>query len=367
MSDTPITPEARAAALNEVANAHKRLPCLQHPTGYFVAEAITRATADAQERIAELERERDSAVLSTHRQAMCINDCAAHIGPETSATIEGLPKAVKHLAAERDSLRAELEKAKRNRCDHCGAKVTGPCPICGAPQCCPQCCRIDELGRELEKVKRERDRKAEAALNHSNDTTLLHARIATLERELAEARERIPKTNREAHEEAAGMGLDGSFFAVNGIDPNAPYDSEKDGLRCQITSLQQQVTTLQHELAGARRQTEMDTVRFAEMQQSGAELEVANDSLRQQVAALSERNSKLQAILKEAARELENASAQAKNVEWCQHYDGWARECTKLLACDRPPEGWVCTRGYGHLGPCAALTTQEPREKGGAA
>jgi len=25
-------------------------------------------------------------------------------------------------------------------------------------------------------------------------------------------------TNREAHEEAAGMGLDGSFFAVNNIE-----------------------------------------------------------------------------------------------------------------------------------------------------
>ena len=29
-------------------------------------------------------------------------------------------------------------------------------------------------------------------------------------------------TNREAHEEAAGMGLDPLFFAHNGIDPDAP-------------------------------------------------------------------------------------------------------------------------------------------------
>jgi hypothetical protein len=28
-------------------------------------------------------------------------------------------------------------------------------------------------------------------------------------------------TNREAHEEAAGMGLDGLFFELNKIDPNA--------------------------------------------------------------------------------------------------------------------------------------------------
>ncbi len=31
-------------------------------------------------------------------------------------------------------------------------------------------------------------------------------------------------TNREAYEEAAGMGLEDSFFAFNGIDPNAEYE-----------------------------------------------------------------------------------------------------------------------------------------------
>lgn len=30
-------------------------------------------------------------------------------------------------------------------------------------------------------------------------------------------------TNREAHEEAAGMGLDNSFFRISGIDPDAEY------------------------------------------------------------------------------------------------------------------------------------------------
>lgn len=33
----------------------------------------------------------------------------------------------------------------------------------------------------------------------------------------------VEKTNRQAHEEAAGMGLEDSFFAANGIDPDAPY------------------------------------------------------------------------------------------------------------------------------------------------
>ena len=31
------------------------------------------------------------------------------------------------------------------------------------------------------------------------------------------------QTNREAHEEAAGMNLCGAFFANSGIDPDAPY------------------------------------------------------------------------------------------------------------------------------------------------
>lgn len=36
-------------------------------------------------------------------------------------------------------------------------------------------------------------------------------------------------TNREAHEEAASMGLDDMFFRMNGIDPNAEY---KEISRC---------------------------------------------------------------------------------------------------------------------------------------
>lgn len=31
------------------------------------------------------------------------------------------------------------------------------------------------------------------------------------------------KTNRQAHEEAAGMGLDNLFFWINGINPDAEY------------------------------------------------------------------------------------------------------------------------------------------------
>ncbi len=33
-------------------------------------------------------------------------------------------------------------------------------------------------------------------------------------------------TNRQAHEEAAGMNLDSMFFIANGIDPDAEYIEE---------------------------------------------------------------------------------------------------------------------------------------------
>jgi hypothetical protein len=35
-------------------------------------------------------------------------------------------------------------------------------------------------------------------------------------------------TNREAHEEAAGMGLEPAFFEFNKIDPNAEYVENKE-------------------------------------------------------------------------------------------------------------------------------------------
>jgi hypothetical protein len=44
--------------------------------------------------------ERDAAIMSTHRQALCIQQCAAHIGRETPATIDGLPLAVKRVVEE---------------------------------------------------------------------------------------------------------------------------------------------------------------------------------------------------------------------------------------------------------------------------
>lgn len=63
--------------------------------------------------IEALKQERDSLVHANHSQAYCIQQCAAIIGPETSGTIDGLPKAVKHLVS-----RAEAAEAKLSESDH---------------------------------------------------------------------------------------------------------------------------------------------------------------------------------------------------------------------------------------------------------
>lgn len=40
---------------------------------------------------------------------------------------------------------AKPEWSNGNRCDTCGAWCIDNCQSCGAPQCCPQCCRISSL------------------------------------------------------------------------------------------------------------------------------------------------------------------------------------------------------------------------------
>lgn len=43
------------------------------------------------------------------------------------------------------------------------------------------------------------------------------------------------------------------------------------------------------------------------------------------------RADKIEAALWEAERELSNASQQAKNREWCDHYEGYAQMCRDAL------------------------------------
>jgi len=62
-------------------------------------------------RIATLEKERDLAIESNYRQAGCIHQCSAHLGPDSSGMIEGLPLAVKHAVTRANASQARLSEA----------------------------------------------------------------------------------------------------------------------------------------------------------------------------------------------------------------------------------------------------------------
>lgn len=49
----------------------------------------------------------------------------------------------------RPGVQALYAKLQHRRCDTCGANTIDGCVRCGAPQCCPQCCKIDDLERRL--------------------------------------------------------------------------------------------------------------------------------------------------------------------------------------------------------------------------
>lgn len=64
-----------------------------------------KARAEAAETaLAAMTKERDELATANHRQASCIHVTAANLGPDCSATVDGLPKAARHVAAERDAL-----------------------------------------------------------------------------------------------------------------------------------------------------------------------------------------------------------------------------------------------------------------------
>lgn len=54
-------------------------------------------------------------------------------------------------------------------------------------------------------------------------TTICHFE----EEPMTENQKRDKRTNRQAHEEAAGMALENAFFFINGIDPDAEYKDEQ--------------------------------------------------------------------------------------------------------------------------------------------
>jgi hypothetical protein len=48
---------------------------------------------------------------------------------------------------------AELVRLLRNRCDECGSKLIDDCAVCGAPVCCPSCCRVTTMEHTIEAKK----------------------------------------------------------------------------------------------------------------------------------------------------------------------------------------------------------------------
>lgn len=40
-----------------------------------------------------------------------------------------------------DKLSDLLPSPNGSTCDYCGHFIIDRCPMCGAPQCCPRCCR----------------------------------------------------------------------------------------------------------------------------------------------------------------------------------------------------------------------------------
>lgn len=54
----------------------------------------------------------DRIVNTNHRQAYCIQQCAAILGPDFSATIDGLPQGVRHVVDELNALRTQAERRK---------------------------------------------------------------------------------------------------------------------------------------------------------------------------------------------------------------------------------------------------------------
>jgi len=100
---------------------------------------------------------------------------------------------------------SELEETVRRlhgeRCDVCGAKILGPCVICGAPQCCVQCCKIEMF--------KERAEAAEArCTKYTTEIAGLHEKLEAAEAKLAKAMKVV-----EAAREIGSMKIDGREIA----------------------------------------------------------------------------------------------------------------------------------------------------------
>jgi uncharacterized coiled-coil DUF342 family protein len=84
----------------------------------------------------------------------------------------------KTLASEVRRFQGKIKELE-DRCDVCGAKILGPCGICGAPQCCVQCCKIEMF--------KERAEAAEArCTKYTTEIAGLHEKLEAAEAKCAE-------------------------------------------------------------------------------------------------------------------------------------------------------------------------------------
>ena len=104
-----------------------------------------------------------------------------------------------------------IEELEANRCDECGAKVySGPpdCPMCGAPNCCQQCCKIDSQATRIADLEadfkdmtdfRDHERKRIAELEAENNE-LKSGGIAELMKDYAELKAKLKRVLAEVEE-----------------------------------------------------------------------------------------------------------------------------------------------------------------------
>lgn len=59
------------------------------------------------------------------------------------------------LAGAVPELQQRPEWSNGGRCDHCGAWCINSCMVCGAPQCCPQCCKITEAEERIRLLEKD--------------------------------------------------------------------------------------------------------------------------------------------------------------------------------------------------------------------
>lgn len=139
-------------ALKKVELAFTAMKLRAEKAESFKGEASSALTlanevlAEYRGKLQTAERERDEAKIKWRE----LEDKIGYL-PDGTHPDEREPRSTTWLQEranwqkERDAIRAEFEKIKKDRCEECGTKLYfGPpcCPRCGAPNCCPLCCMV---------------------------------------------------------------------------------------------------------------------------------------------------------------------------------------------------------------------------------